>query len=240
MRRRPPLRSAGALLALSAGLLLAAEPKPSPTRHVLAPGGLKLHAEASSESAVVATVPRGATVDLVADAAAGPESTLAGVAGRLRKVRHGKVTGYVFDGYLAPFAAPDPQMKLAGYAERLRNGGASILYEKIDRDWGGYVQIEEAVVLPTHDWREAFLVARILFDIPAAIAFPLASREPRSVYPNPDKESYLWNDELEVVRDASGAVLRMDYTRRGEGGGTTRSLEAHEEGIRISDTAIGD
>jgi len=225
--------------AAAAALGAPAEP---PIRYVLAATGLDLRQDASVAAPVLTRMPCGAEVRLLMPAAAaGP--AVDNLAGGMARVAYGGETGFAFDGYLSQFPAPDLEgMETGSYVARLRQAGSDILREQITRDWGGYEQQEEALVLPAAAIAEAFLIAKLLYEIPAGIPFPPASDELNSTYQNPGKDPLLWTDELDVERNARGEVIVMRYYARREGGGVTVEIKPSPEpaGIRIARILISD
>lgn len=157
-------------------------------------------------------------------------------------MKHESEEGYAFDGFLSRFPPPAKGMKLEAYVRMIRAAHIDVYRETISRDWGGYFQDEESIVLKTENWAEAFLIAKQLFDIPSKLGFPGASTEPKTVLVNPDKAEYVWSDEITAVRKEDGSFSEITYEYRTMGGGKTImiSYDARERGIRLSGVSIGD
>jgi hypothetical protein len=214
-----------------------------PIRYVLATTGLNLRQDASAGSPVLARMPFGAEVRLLKPTVV-DDLTVDNIPGGMAQVAYDGETGYAFDGYLSQFPPPDLEgMETGDYVQRLRSVRHDVLLEEIRRDYGGgYQQQEKALVLPTTELAEAFLITKLLHRMPRGIHFPPASDELESTYPNPAKHSATWNDELQVERNERGEVIVMRYYLRGEGGGITVTIRPNEdpEGIRIGQILVTD
>ncbi len=88
------------------------------TLHVLATSGLRLR-DAPSGKTVLATLPYGAKVIAGETAPYPPAEKIDGLAGSWIKATYKGKSGYVFDGYLGVFPAPDTAIhSLKAYADR--------------------------------------------------------------------------------------------------------------------------
>lgn len=216
-------------------------PKPPGTYFVFAPSGLNLRATSSPGSQKLLTLPYGAKIELLAPASSS-DMMVDHFTGGMAKVKYGNREGYVFDGYIARFPAPEQQQDVKKYVEKIRDNRQGVMYEHCTRDYDGYYQEEEAVTLYITDWAEAFLVARQLFEIPPSILFPKPSDREVETFPNPEKEEEVWEDMITVRRNPKGALTSIKYFYRREGGGRSVFIEADPqfEAIRISLTLIAD
>lgn len=217
------------------------EPKAAGTYYVIAPNGLNLREAAQADSKKLETLPYGTRVELTESATA-LSMTVDHLSGGMAKVSHGEAVGYVFDGYLSRYPSPELNQETADYVEQIRRTGQEVYHESIERDWGGYFQQEEAIVLYGEAWEEAFLVAKQLYRLPEKLLFPTASKEIEQTFPNPDKEDYSWTDEMVVTRKPDGNLLTISYTLRSEGGGRQVVIEHDESisGLRVSEVQIAD
>lgn len=215
--------------------------KPPGTYYVLAPSGLNLRATSSPGSQKLLTIPYGGKIELLASAAIS-DMMVDNFPGGMAKVRYGEQEGYVFDGYISRFPAPEQRQDVKKYVEKIRDNRQGVMYENCTRDYDGYYQEEEAITLYISDWAEAFLVARQLFEIPQAILFPKPSQLETETFPNPNKEDEVWEDMITVRRNKKGELTSIRYFYRREGGGRSVFIEANPEfeAIRLSLTLIAD
>jgi hypothetical protein len=146
----------------------------------------------------------------------------------MARVRYGDYIGYVFDGYLGRFPAPHNNLSVEGYVYTIRGNGEDVYYERIHRDWGGYTQFEERIVLSGKRWEEAFLIAKLLFNIPEKLNFPSKAHEKETIIENPEKTSNTWNDELKILREGT-QLLKINYSVRREGGGEVIEIKPDEK-----------
>ena len=224
----------GLLLLLLSGQTFAQSKK----AYVYAPSGLNMRAGSALSSDKIAKANYGDEVTILAPAS-GSEITVDNINGRMIKVQYSGKTGYMFDGYLAPYQQGKTGMETAAYVEQLRNGGHEVMYESHEYDYGGYLRHEDGFSLYTDNWVHAFLVAKHFYDIPAGITLPAKGKEK---FENPDKKDHVWSDELMVTRDKSGNIKEISYFWRAEGGGWGVNITKSEEinGLRIINTQIAD
>jgi hypothetical protein len=246
-----PKRLFGYLLILLPTLWLQAAPhiflsekttsKPPGAYFILAPSGLNLRATSSPGSQKILTIPYGSEVELLTPAASS-DMMVNNFPGGMAKIKYGNQEGYVFDGYLSRFPAPEQRQDVKKYVEKIRDKRQGVMYEHCTRDYDGYYQEEEAITLYITDWAEAFLVARQLFEMPQAILFPKPSDLEVETFPNPDKEEEVWEDMITVKRNEKGELSSIRYFYRREGGGRSVFIEADPqfEAIRLSQTLIAD
>lgn len=215
--------------------------KPPGNYFILAPSGLNLRATSSPGSQKLLTIPYGSKVELLAPAAV-PDMMVDNFPGGMAKVKYGDKEGYVFDGYISRFPAPEQRQDVKKYVEKIRDNRQGVMYEHCTRDYDGYYQEEEAITLYITDWAEAYLVARQLFEMPQTILFPKPSKLETETFPNPDKEEEVWEDMITVRRNEKGELTSIKYFYRREGGGRSVFIEADPEfeAIRLSLTLIAD
>lgn len=216
-------------------------PKAIGTYYIVAPSGLNLRESAEANSTKVARLVYGEKVELITPAS---QSVMFvdGIPGRMAQIQTGDHSGYAFDGYLSRFPAPSKNQTTEAYVESIRNAYLEVFYESNLRDWGGYIQQEEAITLFGTEWSEAFLIAKQLYQLPAEFAFPSASSDTISIIPNSKGYEHAWTDELAVKRSVSGDFISISYSFRAEGGGKHIIIEyiEAERGLRISETQIAD
>jgi len=216
-------------------------PGQSRTYYVLAPSGLNLRKEAKASSQKLTNIPYGAQVELITV----PEECsmlVDQIPGGMAYISFDGLTGYAFDGYLSRFPAPEPGMLVETYVEKIRDAGYETLFEEINRDWGGYLQAEDAFILNGKNFPEAFLIAVQLFEIPPGLLFPLESNDKKVVIENPAKEESVWTDELTIVRQENGELESITYGFRTDGFGHSVmiSYSKDEGGLRISKISMAD
>lgn len=209
--------------------------------YVLAPNGLNFRSGPQVSDEKLLTLPYGTPLVLLTPP---PKPTLSvdKIPGGMARVSHVGTQGYVFDGYLSPFPAPETGITLEDYVEELRDEGLDILYEEHLKDWGGYIVHEVACTLPTEDWKVAYLVARQIFLWPENLFVSLIPGEQEDQVENPDKHEYAWEDFAVVNRNKQGGIQSIQYTYRGEATGMQILISQGKEaqGIRISKTEIAD
>jgi hypothetical protein len=215
--------------------------KPEGTYFVLAPSGLNLREGPTIRDKKILRVPYGAQLELLQPAKA-TKLQVDNIPGGMAMVRYGDTLGFVFDGYLSTFPAPSKSEGTEAYAELVREQGIDCLYELHRKDWGGYINHEEAVTLLLHEWTEAFLIAQQLYDIPEGITFPGYRGPEKEIIENPEKPDYAWNDVLFVYRDEAGNLESMNYSFRAEGSGMEVVIRRSQDtdGLRISQALIAD
>lgn len=211
--------------------------------YIYAPNGLNMREGPNLSDKKLTKIPYGAKVEVLAKGS-GNKLSVDGLTGSMAHIKYQDFTGYAFEGYLSQFSCPPKQgeEKVRRYVETLRIEGHMVFYEKIERDYDGYFQFEESIIIHQSDWEEAFLVAKELFHIPPKLNFPPQISKSESVYVNPDKKDFAWSDELKVTRER-GLVTNLNYYFRGEGGGTSVNIayfEPDSEGIKISRLEIAD
>lgn len=236
-------------------LLLAfrlAEAEDASTLYVLAPSGLNLRQAADPNSAKLELVPLGGKVTLLAPPAA-KNMNIDQLSGGMAQVKYGTKTGYIFDGYLSKFPPPkkaintEGEYKIETYVEKLREvPDATVLHEEHTMDYGGIYSSESSIHLSTQNWQEAFLIAKLLMNIPPKLLYPKVNRAVETIIPNPDKKEQAWSDELKVERDKTGQLIKISYYYRSEGGGWGAVISRSTEGtetqklLKIAYTGIAD
>lgn len=211
--------------------------------YVYAPNGLNMRKGPKLSDQKLTKIPYGAKVEILAPGS-GTSLSVDGFTGGMAKIKYEDLTGYAFEGYLSQFSTPPQDMegKVTLYVETLRAEGHLVYYEKVERDYDGYFQFEESIIIHKSNWEEAFLVAKQLFNIPPKLNFPPKISKSESVYVNPDKKEFAWSDELIVSREGS-KVTHINYYYRGEGGGTSVTIAYLEEdngAIKITRLDIAD
>lgn len=222
------------------------------TFYVLAPSGLNLRKDADPNSAKLDLIPLGGKVTLLT-ASTAKNLTVDQLSGGMAKVKYGDKTGFVFDGYLSRFPAPKQSINTPGgytlenYVEKLReNPDASIIHEEHSMDYGGISSSESSIYIPSQNWQEAFLIAKLLLNIPPKLLFPKPTKAVETIIPNPDKKQQAWSDEMTVERDKTGQLISINYHFRGEGGGwgavITSELDesSGKKILKISYTGLAD
>lgn len=102
---------------------------------------------------------------------------------------------------------------------------------------------EESITLYTDKWKEAFIISQALYDISPKLLFPRPSTQESSIFSNPDKEEFVWHDEMKVSRNGKGELLSILYSKRLEGGAWSVLISASDEnmeGLKITWTGIVD
>lgn len=209
--------------------------------YIYAPNGLNMREGPTTSFEKMTKIPYGAKVEIIVPAKE-KNLTVDGLQGGMAKVSYEGYTGYAFDGYMTQFPTPNEEGKVRDYVEALRQVGHLVYYETVERDYDGYFQFEESIIIHKSNWEEAFLVAKQLFDIPPKLNFPLASSKTESIFINPDKEESAWSDELKVTRER-GLITNLNYYFRAEGGGTSVNIayfEPDSEAIKITQLNIAD
>ncbi|WP_299452244.1 SH3 domain-containing protein [uncultured Microscilla sp.] len=211
--------------------------------YVFAPNGLILRQSPNTSTKKIAKLPYGTKVKYLAGVPS-KQIIVDNLKGGMAKVSYQGKTGYVFEGYLSKFAAPVKNAEVSKYADLLRKNGVEVMNEKIKRDWGGYQQIEEAIILNTQKWSEAFLVAKQLFGIPANMHFPIPTGQTTFIVKNPKKKKHVWTDQIEVKNNRRGYLQSIVYSSRQEGGGMhvsiKKSTNHNAKGFRLSVVYIVD
>jgi hypothetical protein len=223
------------------------------TYYVLAQSGLNLRKDADPNSAKLELIPLGGKVTLLTPPAA-KNMNIDQLTGGMAKVKYGDKTGFVFDGYLSKFPPPKQSINIPGgytlenYVDKLRaSSELGIILEEHKMDYGGIISTESSIHLPTENWQEAFLIAKLLLNIPPKLLYPKINRAVETIIPNPDKKEQAWSDEMKVERDKTGQLLSIYYYYRSEGGGwgakITKSTEEAGQGnkmLKVSYTGIAD
>jgi hypothetical protein len=209
--------------------------------YVLAPSGLNLRVSADPASKKIATLPYGAKVSLIAAPKAN-DLLIDNLPGGMAKVSADGQTGYIFDGYLCRWPAPKPQMEVEKYVEMARKEGLSVYFESHRYDYDGYYRQEDGVTLLKGTWREAFLIGKMLGEIPDKINFPAKSGKIKESVENPEKTEMAWSDQMEIDREGNGEIRKISYYYRGEGSGSFVNIYNHEdqEGLVIMVGGIAD
>ncbi|MDW3646082.1 MAG: SH3 domain-containing protein [Bacteroidia bacterium] len=209
--------------------------------YVFAPNGLNMREGPEVSHNKLTKIPYGAKVELISPPGK-KELVVDGLKGGMAKVSYGGFTGYAFDGYMSKYQAPSLNMEIRKYVDELRKDGHVVYYEKTERDYDGYFQYEESILLFDYSWQEGFLVAKQLCRIPQKLYFPPASDKDEEKFENPEKAEYAWSDELSVKRE-KGKITEISYYYRGEGGGHSVTIKEDNEGhnaLRITDLGIAD
>ena len=222
------------------------------TFYVLAPSGLNLRKDADPNSAKLDLIPLGGKVTLLT-ASTAKNLTVDQLSGGMAKVKYGDKTGFVFDGYLSRFPAPKQSINTPGgytlenYVEKLReNPDVSIIHEEHSMDYGGISSSESSIYIPSQNWQEAFLIAKLLLNVPPKFLFPKPTKAVETIIPNPDKKQQAWSDEMKVERNTTGQLTSINYYYRGEGGGwgavITSELDesSGKKMLKISYTGLAD
>ncbi|MEO1214291.1 MAG: SH3 domain-containing protein [Bacteroidota bacterium] len=209
--------------------------------YVYAPNGLNMRDGPELSYNKLIKIPYGAKVELIHHAE-DQSLVVDGLTGGMAKLSYGGYTGYAFEGYLNKYRAPEKNMEARKYVDKLRSDGHLVYYEKTERDYDGYFQFEEAIILHECEWEDAFLVAKQLFRIPPKLYFPPTSNKSEDKFENPDKAEYAWSDEMSAKR-VEGIIAEISYYYRGEGSGhsvTIKPDKDNPEAFRITDLGIAD
>jgi len=241
-----------AVLFVLLGIFCSSFVEDTTTYYVLAPSGLNLRKDADPNSAKLDLVPLGGKVTLIT-APAAKNMNIDQLSGGMAKVKYGDKTGFVFDGYLSKFPPPkkaintEGEYKIETYVEKLREvPDATVLHEEHTMDYGGIYSSESSIHLSTQNWQEAFLIAKLLMNIPPKLLYPKVNRAVETIIPNPDKKEQAWSDELKVERDKTGQLISISYYYRSEGGGWGAVISKSTEGtetqklLKIAYTGIAD
>lgn len=215
------------------------------TRYVLAPSGLNFRETSDPGSAKIARMAYGDKVEWLA-APSSSEMLIDNIPGGMAKVKYKGKVGYAYDGYLSRYPAPKGEIEAEYYAdfsEVIRMAGYDVLYEKINRDYGGYYQYEEALVIGGTDLMDGYLLARQLFEIPPKLHLPKPSSKKEEIVVNPEKPEPAWSDDMTVKRNSSGEIVEIWYGYRAEATGKSVVISHSDEmreHIRISIVFIAD
>ncbi len=201
--------------------------------------GLNMRAEATLDAKKLATIPYGTKLKILAF----PEEEkieIEGFVGGMAKVEvHGK-EGYMYAPFLSRFPPPKDTTDIALYIQHIEstsNQKPRIYKDRMDED--GYVQDSEGIILPTDDFQEAFLIAKLIYAIPSPLHLPIQRTEEKVIVKNPNKSEMDWTDELSVIfKDQQ--IDRIAYYTRSEGYGRTISITKEKDGILVSETHIAD
>jgi hypothetical protein len=217
--------------------------KPEGRYFITAPNGLNLRKKSKADADKMGTISFGDKVDLLTPAKS-ETIVVDNVKGGMAKVDFDGVIGYAFEGYLSQFPPPRPNSSPEAYVEKIRNNGKEAIYEEYRKDWGGYIQYEEAITIQVADWAEAFLIAKLLFGIPQKLLFPNDTKIGEVIIPNPSPHENAWTDEMKVVRNIDGTLKEIRYSYRGEASGKHISIsypkDENDRGLRISSRQIAD
>ena len=215
-------------------------------RYVLAPSGLNMRQTSNPKSERITRIDYGMKVEYLS----APESddmVIDGIPGGMARIKYNGMTGYAFDGFLCKYPGPAKERVSADfnteYADQIRNAGFNVLFETIERDYGGYYQFETALVIDGGGLMDGYLIARELFTIPPKLYIPAPSDKSEEVAVNPEKKEYSWSDEITVKRNSSGEVTEILYYQRGEGGGRTVIVQwspDEKKSVRVSQVGIAD
>ena len=217
--------------------------KPEGKYFITAPSGLNLRKKAESGSDKLGKIAFGDQVDLVTPAK-GKNLEVDQISGGMARVNFDDVKGYAFEGYLSKIPPPVANTSVESYAEKIRSKDIDVVFEERTKDWGGYIQYEEAIYVEVSDWAEAFLIAQTLFGIPKGFKFPKGTKEGKVIVPNPEKQEYAWTDEMEIIRSEDGSLVEISYNYRGEASGKYVSISIPEDpndrGLRIGSLQVAD
>ncbi|MEM6802821.1 MAG: SH3 domain-containing protein [Bacteroidota bacterium] len=211
------------------------------TLYVYAPSGLNMREGPTVSHEKLTKIPYGAKVELLVKSTK-QDLTVDGLPGGMAKVMYNGYTGYTFDGYLSQFQPPKEGTTFKDYLELLRNDGHLVYYEEVSRDYDGYFQAEESLMIHQSYWYEAFLVARLLCKLPPSFNFPQPKDKEETSYKNPDKAEYSWSDEL-VVGQENGKIAWIEYRYRAEATGKVVRIaygETDSNMIKITELLIAD
>ena len=217
--------------------------KPEGKYFITAPSGLNLRKNAESGSDKLGKISFGDQVDLLSPAK-GKNLEVDQISGGMARINFDDVKGYAFEGYLSKIPPPTANISVESYAEKIRSKGIEVVFEERTKDWGGYIQYEEAIYVEVSDWAEAFLIAQTLFGIPEGFKFPKGTKVGKVIIPNPNKPEYAWTDEMEINRNEDGSLIDISYNYRGEASGKYVSISIPEDpndrGLRIGSLQVAD
>ena len=218
-------------------------PKPEGLYYITAPNGLNLRKKEQADSDKLGKISFGDKVDIITPAKS-KSVEVDQIKGGMAKVDFDGVIGYAFEGYLSQFPPPPANSSAEAYVEKIRTSGKDAIYEEWRKDWGGYIQYEEAITIQVADWAEAFLIAKMLFGIPSKLSFPNDTKIGEVIIPNPEPHENAWTDEMKVVRNIDGTLQEITYSYRGEASGKHVSItypkDENDRGLRISELSIAD
>ncbi|MBK9452467.1 MAG: SH3 domain-containing protein [Bacteroidetes bacterium] len=229
------------LVCFSFALSLHAQ-KPKGTYYVGANAGLNLRAVATTTGDKLATGLYGDAVEIITPAK-DQSMVVDGITGGMAQVNHNGKTGYMFDGYLLAFPAPNKSVEVEKYVGDLWTAEADVLHEVLRRDWGGYAQYTQTIFFKEIRWADAFVIAKNLFGIPAPLQYHGDKGKGVVTTKNPNAISEAWTDELQTTYTASGTIEKIVYSYRAEGGGHVISIEPTTETgftLKISELQIAD
>ncbi|WP_299883780.1 hypothetical protein [uncultured Lacinutrix sp.] len=185
--------------------------------YVLAPNGLLLRKSDNLNSEKILTIPFGEKVkqkSLIYTA----NLTVENIHGSMMEVIYNGVTGYVFSGFLSPFAMPIKEEPIKDYINRLKEVHSNISFKENPTDPDFHEGTEETITLPTKNWHEAFYIAKASYNIPLSLIFPGHNGLKKETINQEDKEDYIWSSVLMVSRNEK-KLDTIQYNWRTEGGG---------------------
>ena len=130
--------------------------------------------------------------------------------------------GFVFDGYLIPERMPNKGESITDYANSLELSSSKHETE---------LEIEESFILPDLTVQQAFLIARVLFDMSPQLLLPPILNE-HNVIEEALPYGNVWEEQLSVSRDR-WELSSINYTRIYEGGAVTGTI------VLVGDDGVG-
>ena len=130
--------------------------------------------------------------------------------------------GFVFDGYLIPERMPNKGESITDYANSLELSSSKHETE---------LEIEESFILPDLTVQQAFLIARVLFDMSPQLLLPPILNE-HNVIEEALPYGNVWEEQLSVSRNR-WELSSINYTRIYEGGAVTGTI------VLVGDDGVG-
>ena len=216
------------------------------TRYVVLPEGLALYnVPKELKSGFIRKLAYGTPVEVLqpTDSAGNQmEYTYQGITGIYCKVVTMEDSGYVFAPFLSQLPVPAlqqtrPMGRLEAYIDSLKAMELVVKLENPSKNEEGGEDF--AIEIPASNIHEAFLIARIAFNIPSEYRFPKQAHTVLSSFEKPSKVvanspyDYV-NHTFDLGRDDLGDPISLTYEDDSEVGGRRVVIAPCEIGWRIS------
>ncbi|GEQ84971.1 hypothetical protein ULMS_04790 [Patiriisocius marinistellae] len=206
--------------------------------YVTATSGLSLREFDNLNSEKLAVMPYGTKLKLKL-IEENETMNVGGIKGGMHQVEYNNKTGYAFNGYLSEFFPPEKNAKAEFYIDDLKATHPQATFTETVGGTASNPTNTETVLLPTKKWHEAFYIAQKLYDIPLAFSFPNPKGRDAQTVKNPKKPDYMFSSELNVEREAN-LLKTIKYTQAGEGYGSSVTITAEGDMMKIEWTAVAD
>jgi len=191
--------------------------------------GLKLRVAPSIESDRLARMPYGAKMKTLEQKISARAIRFANINSYWVRVKYRNIEGYAFGGYLSKFPTPKTN-SLHDYEKVILQAGLTlnqVKHENLAKT--SHSVKNHTLILKNANFKDGFLVARRIFEIPTRFAFPSSSNLKYDIVNDPLFRTKASDKSLEIHRNRRGQVVEMTYFEQGSNWGRKSTIKVTKD-----------